>query len=415
MKKSYVIVGAVSRALEMFARPLINEFSDVAALVGICDPNPERARFLIGAACPGTPFFADFDAMLNVCTPDVVIVSTVDAYHDEYIVRALDFGCGAITEKPMTIDDYKCNAILDAERRNNRKIRVTFNARYSPLARRLRELLSGDGAGAGGRGGCIGDIYHINMEWLLDTSHGADYFRRWHRQKKNSGGLLVHKATHHFDMINWWIGQVPDVVYASGTRKFYGPTCENRGTRCEDCLHNNTCEYAFNLSADPVMQGLYFEPERIDGYHRDGCIFSPDIDIEDNMALTVKYKNGALLTYSLIAYSPYEGYRVTFSGSDGRVEVETFVSGLYADQPDDIIKIYNRRNEEQVITVPKAAGMHGGADERLREMLFRPDVPDPLNQLASSEAGVLSAMIGICANKSIRDGLPHRIDDYIRW
>lgn len=29
--------------------------------------------------------------------------------------------------------------------------------------------------------------------------------RRWHREKQNSGGLLVHKATHHFDLVNWWI------------------------------------------------------------------------------------------------------------------------------------------------------------------------------------------------------------------
>ena len=405
-KRTYAIVGAGARALDMYAAPLTSSFADVAALVGVCDPNPERARFLIDTACPGAPYYADFDAMIAERRPDVVIVTTVDAFHDGYIIRALDLGCDVITEKPMTIDENKCNAILEAERRNGRKVRVTFNARYSPLARRVRELLLG---------GCIGDIkdiYHVNMEWLLDTSHGADYFRRWHRQKKNSGGLLVHKATHHFDMINWWIGQTPDTVYAAGARRFYGPTREKRSARCVNCQYKAACEFAFPHAGDPTMRGLYFEPEKADGYFRDGCVFSPEIDIEDNMALTVKYKEGALLTYSLVAYSPYEGYRVAFSGKGGRMEIRTFSSGEYANQPDDIIKI-NNRNEDIMVAVPKAEGTHGGADALLQEMLFRPETPDPLNQLASSEAGVYSVMIGVCANKSMLDGKPHRIGDFI--
>ena len=409
MKKSYAIVGTSSRALEMFAKPLVNEFADVSVLTGVCDPNPERAKYFIDTACPGTAFYTDFDKMIQECKPDTVIVATVDAFHHEYIIRALDLGCDVITEKPMTIDDEKCNAILEAEKRNNRKIRVTFNARYGPLSRRIRELL------LEGVIGDISDIYHVNMEWLLDTSHGADYFRRWHRQKGNSGGLLIHKATHHFDMINWWISQTPDTVYAGGTRKFYGPTRENKSKRCLGCPYEKTCEFAFKRREDPVMQGLYFGPEKVDGYYRDNCVFSPDIDIEDNMALTVKYKEGALLTYSLVAYSPYEGYRVAFTGKGGRMEVQTFSSGRYASAPDNTIRIYNRKGEEITIIVPKAEGMHGGADIRLLEMLFVPGTPDPLKQLASSEAGIHSVMIGVCANKSIADGKPYRIDDLIKW
>jgi predicted dehydrogenase len=61
----------------------------------------------------------------------------------------------------------------------------------------------------------------VHFEWVLDTVHGADYFRRWHREKANSGGLLVHKASHHFDLVNWWIGDVPATVYARGALRFY--------------------------------------------------------------------------------------------------------------------------------------------------------------------------------------------------
>ena len=51
---------------------------------------------------------------------------------------------------------------------------------------------------------------------------GADYFRRWHRNKNNSGGLMVHKATHHFDLVNWWLASKPVTVMAMGDLDFYG-------------------------------------------------------------------------------------------------------------------------------------------------------------------------------------------------
>lgn len=78
--------------------------------------------------------------------------------------------------------------------------------------------------------GAIGDVHSVHFEWLLNTEHGADYFRRWHRDKRNSGGLLVHKSTHHFDLVNFWLGSRPQTVYAQGSLMFYGKeNAEKRG------------------------------------------------------------------------------------------------------------------------------------------------------------------------------------------
>jgi predicted dehydrogenase len=52
--------------------------------------------------------------------------------------------------------------------------------------------------------GAIGDVKSVHFEWLLDTNHGADYFRRWHREKRNSGGLMVYQSTDHFDNMLFW-------------------------------------------------------------------------------------------------------------------------------------------------------------------------------------------------------------------
>ena len=79
--------------------------------------------------------------MIAETKPDVVIVTTVDGFHHDYIVRAMELGCDVITEKPMTIDDEKCRQILDATKRTGRKCRVTFNYRYSPPRTQVKDLL----------------------------------------------------------------------------------------------------------------------------------------------------------------------------------------------------------------------------------------------------------------------------------
>src|SRR5256885_9875731 len=62
----------------------------------------------------------------------------------------------------------------------------------------------------------LGDVISVDFHEYLDTHHGADYFRRWHRLKQNSGTLLVHKASHHFDLANWWLDSTPVEVTAFG-------------------------------------------------------------------------------------------------------------------------------------------------------------------------------------------------------
>ena len=112
----------------------------------------------------------------------------IDRTHHLYIIRAMELDRDVITGKPLTIDVEKCRAILDAVNRTGRKPTVTFNYRYAPIRAKVKELLIA---------GAIGDVKSVHFEWLLDTNHGADYFRRWHREKRNSGGLMVYKSTDH--------------------------------------------------------------------------------------------------------------------------------------------------------------------------------------------------------------------------
>ena len=403
--KKYVMVGASNRCLGMYAKPMVEEFDDVAKIAGIFDVNRTRADYIRRNTDPGIPVYDSFETMMEEAQPDAAIITTVDRFHHEYIIKTLEYGCEAITEKPMTIDEEKCRAILDAERRTGKKVIVTFNYRFTPYVTKVKELL---------RRGTVGKVLSVDFEYFLDTSHGADYFRRWHRRMENSGGLLVHKSTHHFDLVNWWLEEEPEEVYANGSLRFYGPTRKERGERCSTCRYGKTCEFFTDYSNNPFMKEFYFDAEVEDGYHRDGCVFDEEIDIYDSMSAAVKYSGGALLTYSLIAYSPYEGWKASINGTEGRMEAAEFHSGPRAAETSYRMQIFDRQGNAVTHEVMKSSGMHGGGDGRIREMLFRGNVSDPLGHFAGSHDGLKSAMIGICANRSIREGIPFNIKQMLK-
>lgn len=394
--KKFVLVGTGNRALGMFAKPIATAFANTAQLAGVYDVNRLRAEQL-SRDCGDVRVYDTFEDMLSAHPDATVIVATVDYTHDEYIIRALDRGHDVISEKPMTINHKKTRAIIEAEKRSGKKVTVTFNERFIPYMAKIKQLLME---------GTIGDVMSVHLEWLLDTSHGADYFRRWHRYMDKSGGLLVHKSTHHFDLVNWWLDDEPFEVFAYGSRQYYGPTRERRGQRCLTCSFKKECEFYLDLKSDPFWEQYYLQAESADGYHRDGCVFSEDIDIYDTMSVNAMYSRGAHLNYSLNAHCPYEGWRLSINGKEGRLEGAYFYSGPESTSPTSTIRILNRAGEDHHIKVKKMTGEHGGSDRILRQRLFGEKAEDPLKQMAGSRAGAMSLLIGDAANISIAEGQP---------
>jgi predicted dehydrogenase len=310
-KKKIAMVGTGHRGTGMWGSEVINEYADSVEFVGLCDINPGRVKTAQKMMKLSCPTYTNLDLMLKETKPDVLIVTTMDSTHHEMIVKGLEAGMDVITEKPMTTDETKCQFILDAEKRTGKKVYVTFNYRYSPHRQKIYELLNS---------GEIGKVTSVDFHWYLNTSHGADYFRRWHRKRENSGSLLVHKATHHFDLLNWWLNSDPEEVFAYGSLEFYGKNNAFRSTNCRPCPHKGECKFYFDITKDERLVKLYVDNEQYDGYHRDGCVFREDIDIFDKMAVQIKYANKVQVSYSLVTYAPYEGYRISFSGTKGKLD-----------------------------------------------------------------------------------------------
>lgn len=418
-RRRYALVGAGSRS-NMYTTALATTYADRGELVGLCDVNPTRMAHTItrlgqlsgadgGHAEPACCDPSEFVALLKEQRVDEVIVTSIDRTHHRYVIQAMQAGCDVICEKPLTVDAAKCEAVLDAERRSGQRLRVTFNYRYGPRNAAFAQLL---------RDGSVGRPTSVHFEWLLDTVHGADYFRRWHRDKRNSGGLMVHKASHHFDLVNWWLGAVPVLVFGLGDLRFYGrENAERRGVaRFYDRGTGAGTDdpFALDLSTDPELKALYLDAEREDGYVRDRSVFSDGISIEDDMAVLARYNTGATMSYHLVAYAPWEGYRVMVNGTEGRLELDveerSYVSGSSAaGRGEGKTSLTLRRHWEkpQFIDIEGADDPgHGGADRRLLDDLFGDPVDDPLGRAAGPMDGAWALLTGVAANRSFATGLP---------
>jgi len=419
MKKKYALIGTGSRA-GMFVEAVTHTFAEYAELVAFCDLSQTRMDWYnqqlqerLDMAPRPTYLAANSEQMIEETQPDVVIVTTMDATHHQYIVRAMELGCDVITEKPMTTDLDKLKAIYDAIDRTGKSLRVTFNYRYAPAYTRFRELVME---------GAVGRPLAVDFSWVLDTSHGADYFRRWHREKQNSGGLLVHKSTHHFDLVNWWIDSYPQQVFAMGDLQFYGKeNAEARGEQYSYERYTGVPEakddpFGLFLNDKQVYKGLYLNAEEETGYLRDRNVFGEPITIEDTMNVTVRYQNGVLLSYCLIAYSPWEGLRVAITGTKGRIEMDIAenINHLQGDGAAKASKgafktaqmrVYPMFGESYEVDVPMGDGGHGGADPVMLEQIFSPNPPyDPFHRAASHIDGAASILVGISGNIAMQTG-----------
>uniref|UniRef100_D8QAW7 Gfo/Idh/MocA-like oxidoreductase N-terminal domain-containing protein n=1 Tax=Schizophyllum commune (strain H4-8 / FGSC 9210) TaxID=578458 RepID=D8QAW7_SCHCM len=399
------VVGCGSRAA-MFVRGVVARAS--SQVVAFCEPNSKRAAYYndllteLGAPTVSVYLPDQFEEMLSKEKVEIVVITCVDALHDLYIVPALKAGVKVLTEKPMTTDIEKCRRILQTVKDTNNHVTVAFNYRQ------LVKLLS------------------VHFEWLLDTVHGADYFRRWHRQKTNSGGLMVHKSGHHFDLVNWWINSEPEAVAGMGKLGFYGEENGKRHGWARDYVRARGSEeakkdpFAIHLEKDDTLKRIYADAEEEDGYHRDQNVFAPDIGIEDDMGVMVRYKSGAIMTYHLVRFAvlPHTPHgKATASPST----VRTAASSSTSSNPNTAS--LKTRHLGGLIhgteALPRAGGAtrlpievdhsaHGGGDTRMLNVLFGPlegeaaDTGDAAKQGATERDGAMALVVGLLANESFK-------------
>jgi predicted dehydrogenase len=438
-KKKCGIVGIGNRA-HSWMIGIVELHNQNAELTALCDLNTDRCHDANRYYETNATVYSNYEEMLEKEDLDIVVVTTPESFHADNIARALDAGCDVATEKPLCITGDDAKKILDAEERNGKKIFMAFNYRHIPLASKVKELILADE---------IGKPVSMDLTWYLDyKGHGASYFRRWHRLLEKSGGLLVTKASHHFDLANWWMGDIPEKVYGNCTQNFFGPGKNPyKGTRCSECEHGEKCEWYTDVCikdrTKELSEELGYKVRTVRDYIRDYCPFGDEVDIYDTMAVQVKYKNGGLLNYSLNASVPFEGWNLAINGTKGRLETKITdkkpaqgwqkyfkmvgkdgsilnEDGCFVSAWPENYSIFVMPHDKNAyeIDIPNIAEGHGGGDYKVFEAVFGSGIPaeDPLNIFASAINGALSTGIGSAANISSQTGEPVMMSDMLgKW
>ncbi|CQR57468.1 Gfo/Idh/MocA family protein [Paenibacillus riograndensis] len=419
--KNYAICGVSNRALIMFIEPLLTTFAGQHRIVALLDSDPlrfevARSKF---PALAGVPVYTPeaFDRMLKETGADTVIVSSRDDTHLDYILASLRHDIDVLAEKPMVIHAADAAKVMAAEAASKGKVTVLFNYRYNPIHRRIKEMILS---------GKVGRVTSVDLNWYVDTFHGSSYFRRWNRNRELSGGLSVHKSTHHFDLVNWWLDQKPQEVFAFGGLNYYGADSEHNPSRqdgryCETCREREDCSYVMRWSTvdvrDDHLRAEDNSTPKYTNYRTDACIFDSDISIEDTYAATVKYDQGALLSYSINFSAPYEGYRLAINGTLGRIESTEYhePSRVPFPIPQQTIDYYPLFGAKEIIYVVRGEGGHGGGDPvLLRDLFDHPDKHRGYEILAGAEAGAYSIAAGEAVWLSNREGRAITIEDLLQ-
>ena len=408
IKTKLALVGTGNRGTFSWGKPVIEDYKDIVEMVALCDINPKRmaaAKSALGINAK-TYEAKDFDLMISETKPDMVIVTTTDCFHEKYIVRALELGCDVISEKPIAINAEQCQHITDTENRTGNKVYVGFNVRHMNDSMEMKKiLLSGE----------LGKIIAIEYQEHLNTIHGASYYRRWNGKMKYSGSLLLHKASHHFDLVNWLLDAVPVDVQAIGKLAFYGHNNSYRGRNCRTCPFTQKCRFFWDMTKDKMAMTFFGNCEDVDGYLLDSCVWDNEIDTYDTSSVLVNYDNGTELTYTMNTFLPYEGQLISFSGENGRLDVKINYQQPWKVEGETEFRLTKDRETTRFWTINASSGGHGGADERLKDSIFRPDTPDPLGAKAGSHAGIISSLIGIAARNSIETGQKVKIADLVTF
>lgn len=396
-RKKFIVVGTGNRGLGCFAKGILAwetkgmpEFRERGELSGLVDTNLTRAKAVAKELdCPDLPIGSDIAAVQSQAQADWAIITTPDYTHRNTVIAALEAGLNVLVDKPLATSVMECDQILEVMRRTGREVLVGHNARYRDNLLKAARLV---------RDGAIGEVLTVEGAEVLSLSHGGDYFHRWHSDYSKSAGLLTHKCCHQFDIICWILDDDPVEVSAMGERKYYRPRPDlNHGERCSDCPIAEECPHYFDMDKwDGVYRRIYRECEGDDGYIRDLCVFSDRHTINDHETVNIRFAKGTLCSFVNLTFAPQEYVYFHFTGTKGRIEVQSRGPELRLYRPDGSVEDFEFNKEF-------GEHGHGGADMKLIADILDLPGSEPIQRACPEEAR-RAVLVADLANRSIANG-----------
>lgn len=328
------------------------EESEVRYVCDMSEANVERTLAELKHSSPVV--VKDYRELLQKEDLDAVVISVPNYLHREVAVAFLEAGKHVFLEKPVahTIED--CDAIIQAAEAAGRTLQIGLVYRYSNLYRRMaRELESGR----------LGDVKLMWCKEFRDPFPPAD----WFYDKSKSGGAIVEKDCHHFDIFNWMIQAKPVRVFASG-----GQHVMKQG---EPNLIRNSYSH--------------YEPKEIS-----------DTSIVDHAFITIDYDNGSKANLGLCMYlKPRnlmgEGLEIGLIGENGGQMVAR------NDKTIDIVGGQDWTKDHLDIDVASDSIMGGHTGGQTQRIDFLKCVREGTQPFASAQVGRDALLIALAAEKSI--------------
>ena len=185
--------------------------SPEAELAALCDIlgdkilEQRREREFLYDVDAGVPIYTDFDEMLKKEKLDVIIISSPDATHCEYTVKAMEKGIHVMCEKPLSITDEESARMMEAARKNNCHFFAGQICRFAPAFAKAKEMIDEN---------AIGFVYCVEAQYVhgCHANLPADNWRKNPPRHATACG-----GCHAIDIVRYFMGD-PDEVFAYGNR-----------------------------------------------------------------------------------------------------------------------------------------------------------------------------------------------------
>ena len=359
----------MARSLKMFGMPY-----QVTAVV---DPRADLIRANDDGFLQNAAFYGTADELLSHATElDGVMIGTRCTLHTELACKIAPTNLPLFLEKPVAISFEQVHQLEEAYRGVNTPVVVSFPLRLSPLLQKVKEIIDS---------GQIGTVEHVVA--FNDVPYGHGYFRTWHRNYAENGGLWLQKFTHDVDYLTYLIGQQPKWVSAMSARRVFGGSMPWDLT-CKTCHLNESCP-----ESPLVRFRVGFEEQREGYFNRENyCVFSEGFEIDDLGNCMIEYDQGAQLSYTQNFFARYKAERrgARLLGYKGALEFD-----WYQNQ----IKIFSHVSPTiQTIDFTGDMPHFGGDRELCYDFLLA--MRDHKPSRAPLSAGILSALTCLWARES---------------
>jgi predicted dehydrogenase len=186
-----------------------------AALVAVCDSNPQRAAAL--AEKTGARPFTSLDDMIDRMGHeiDVISVLTPTGYHLDGVLQVASHGKHIVLEKPMALTEQDGLRMLQACRAAGVQLFIVKQNRFNRPVQKLRQAVEA------GRFGRI-VMATIRVRWTRDESYYSK--DAWRGTRAFDGGVLANQASHHLDLLQWMVGDIDRVSAFTARRLVYVET-----------------------------------------------------------------------------------------------------------------------------------------------------------------------------------------------